>query len=59
MGRRQIKTCKPGDRPESNWESLKIQISSQLLRCEKIFLLTYITYVALRKFLRALHLGEL
>jgi hypothetical protein len=38
---------------------LKIQISSQLPRCEKIFLLAYQTYAAPRKFFRALHLGEL
>jgi hypothetical protein len=39
--------------------SLKIQISSQLLCCEKNFLLTYTPYAALRNFFRALHLGEL
>src|ERR1035437_7855730 len=38
---------------------LKTQISSQLLRCVKNFLLTYIRYAAPRNFLRALHLGEL
>ncbi len=38
---------------------LKIQISSQLLRCVKNFLLTYHPYAALRNFSRALHLSEL
>ncbi len=38
---------------------LKIQISSQLLRCGKNFLLTYTAYAALRNFSRALHLDEL
>jgi hypothetical protein len=33
---------------------LKIQISSQLLRCVKNFLLTYHPYAALRNFFRAL-----
>jgi len=37
----------------------KIQISSQLLCCGKIFLLTYDPYAAPRKFFHALHLGEL
>ena len=40
-------------------DTSKTQISSQLRRCEEIFLLTYTPYAALRKFLRALHLGEL
>ena len=35
------------------------QISSQLLRCRKNFLLTYQPYAALLNFFRALHLGEL
>jgi hypothetical protein len=38
---------------------LKIQISSQLLRCGKNFLLTYNPYVRGEIFIRALHLGEL
>ncbi len=33
--------------------------TSQLLRCSKIYLLTYQSYAALRKFFHALHLGEL
>jgi hypothetical protein len=40
-------------------EPLKIHISSQLLRCGKNPLLTYHTYVALRNFFHALHLGEI
>jgi len=39
--------------------SQKHQISSQLLRCVKNFLLTYTSYAALQNFSRALHLGEL
>jgi hypothetical protein len=38
---------------------LKIQISSQLLRCVKNFLLAYKTYAARRNVFRALHLGEI
>jgi hypothetical protein len=38
---------------------VKTQISSQLLRCGKNFLLAYTPYAALRNFSRALHLGEL
>jgi len=38
---------------------LKIQISSQLLRCVKNFLLAYKSYAARRNVFRALHLGEL
>ena len=38
---------------------LKIQISSQLQRCVKNFLLIYHIYTARRNFFHALHLGEL
>ena len=38
---------------------LKIHISSQLRRCDKIFLFIYQTYTALLNFYRALYLSEL
>ena len=49
-----------GYRARSDFRApLKIQISSQLLRYGKNFLLTYQPYAALQNFSRALHLGEL